>query len=230
MAEDDAIDERLRAVERALTDEDRDLTALEDAAGLTARLEAVEDRLEAVEDQLADLDAATQAVRGYVGNVRTVNRDVERRADAALAAAEDVRERLATLEDDTDDERPRRERPNHPEGASPSHEAGRDRRDGHPDRRDSHRERREGANAGFDTSRRRADDDGSGAPPGSRDQKREAGADRRPEDAVAERVTRQAGEPAGEATASRAGRRAADGGRESAADDRGLLGALRDSL
>ncbi len=48
----------------------------------------VEDRLATVESDLADLEAAVQAVRGYVGQVRHVNREVERTAETALAVAE----------------------------------------------------------------------------------------------------------------------------------------------
>ena len=88
MSDPDALDERLRAVERALTESDDDLTALRDAAELTRELETLSARLDEVEDRLDELDAATQALRGYVGNVRAVNQSVERRADAALAKVE----------------------------------------------------------------------------------------------------------------------------------------------
>lgn len=88
MTDPTSLDERLRAVERALTDGDCDLAEIENAADHHARIETLDDRLTAVEDRLADLEAATQALRGYVGNVRAVNREVERRADAALAAVE----------------------------------------------------------------------------------------------------------------------------------------------
>lgn len=84
----DTLDERLRAIERALTDDDRDLTDLRDAAELTREVESLRERLDRAEDRLDELDAATQALRGYVGSVRAVNETVERRADAALAKAE----------------------------------------------------------------------------------------------------------------------------------------------
>ena len=83
----DELDRRLRAVERALTD-DADLTDLGDAAELAREVDSLADRLDAVEGRLDELDAATQALRGYVGNVREVNDAVERRADAAVAAVE----------------------------------------------------------------------------------------------------------------------------------------------
>jgi chromosome segregation ATPase len=90
MSDDDELDRRLRAVERALTDGDSDLTDLRDAAELTRELERLAARLDAAEECLDELDAATQALRGYVGNVRAVNQSVERKADAALAKAESV--------------------------------------------------------------------------------------------------------------------------------------------
>jgi len=98
MSDANALDERLRAVERALTDDDSDLTDLRDAAELTREIETLADRLDDAEDRLEDLDAATQALRGYVGNVRAVNESVERRADAALAKAESVESELGESE------------------------------------------------------------------------------------------------------------------------------------
>lgn len=94
MSEHTDLDRRLRAVERALTDGDHDLSALQDSAAMADRLDDVEDRLATIEEQVAELDAATQAVRGYVGNVRAVNEDVEERADAALAAVDRIEARL----------------------------------------------------------------------------------------------------------------------------------------
>jgi len=90
MPDPEALDERLRAVERALTGEDRDLTDLRTGAERDADFEALSDRVEEAEARLDDLDAAVQALRGYVGNVRAVNETVERRADAALAKAESL--------------------------------------------------------------------------------------------------------------------------------------------
>ncbi|MFC4552948.1 MULTISPECIES: DUF7310 family coiled-coil domain-containing protein [Halorussus] len=91
MTDLETLDERLRAVERALTDADRDLTDLQGAAAVADDLDELADRLAALERRADDLDTATQALRGYVGNVRAVNEAVERRADAALAAAESAR-------------------------------------------------------------------------------------------------------------------------------------------
>lgn len=85
----EGLDERLRAVERTLTD-DVDVSDIEDRAALESRLDDLEARLDELADRVDEADAGLQAVRGYVGDLRSVNRDVERRADAALARAETV--------------------------------------------------------------------------------------------------------------------------------------------
>jgi len=109
-ADGDRLDERVAALERALTD-GHEFEDLGEAGDLAARVEALDDRIAGLEERIDDLDAAVQAVRGYVGNVRSVNREVERRVDAALAAATDgvdetrVEEALAAHgkgEDDSD--------------------------------------------------------------------------------------------------------------------------------
>lgn len=94
MVDIEEVDERLRAVERALTDDGQDGTAPEDVASLAARLGTFEEEVEALADRVDELAASTQAVRGYVGNVRSVNRDIEQRADAALAAVESLEARV----------------------------------------------------------------------------------------------------------------------------------------
>jgi len=89
---DDTIEQRLAAVERALTDDDHDLSALV-AEGETAdRLRTVEDDVAELQDRVADLEAATQALRGYVGSVKSVNDEVRERADLALETAERAEE------------------------------------------------------------------------------------------------------------------------------------------
>jgi len=87
------IQRRLRAVERTLesdgdhrrptTDEDR---------------QHVDERVATVETQLHELQAAVQAVRGYAGNVRTVNREVEQRAELAIERVDALEARLDALE------------------------------------------------------------------------------------------------------------------------------------
>jgi hypothetical protein len=78
---DDPLEERLAAVERAVRDGDGTAAVAD---------ESLRDRVAAVEDDVADLEAAVQAVRGYVGGVRHVNDEVEQRADAAMAKAQAV--------------------------------------------------------------------------------------------------------------------------------------------
>ena len=90
----DELEARIEALERAVTDGDHDLSELATAGETGERLATVETELEALADRVAELEAATQALRGYVGNVRSVNEDVEQRADAALAATERLEARL----------------------------------------------------------------------------------------------------------------------------------------
>ena len=85
---DTELDARLDAVERALTDDGTDLADVRDAAALSTAVDDLEARVADLEATVEELDAAVQAVRGYAGNVRAVNREVERRASAALAKAE----------------------------------------------------------------------------------------------------------------------------------------------
>lgn len=84
----DDLAERLDAVERALTDDDTDLTDVRTAATLSEDVRRLEGRIAELETTVEELEAAVEAVRGYAGNLRAVNRDVERRASAALAKAE----------------------------------------------------------------------------------------------------------------------------------------------
>lgn len=84
---DETLEERLAAVERALT-EGEDAVALPKDAATEDRVEALEADLDELTDRVAELEAATQALRGYVGNVRSVNSEVEQQAAAALSKAE----------------------------------------------------------------------------------------------------------------------------------------------
>lgn len=85
---DDQLEERVAALERAVTDGEGDAAALAEAAVTAERLETLETTVEDLEDRVTELEAATQALRGYVGNVRAVNRGVEERADLALSRVE----------------------------------------------------------------------------------------------------------------------------------------------
>ena len=99
------LEERLDAVERALTGEtaslDRDGPATDhDESGHGSDdFERLEARVEAVEDAVDELQAALQAVRGYVGSIKHVNDEVADRADVALAKAEAVERILETKPD-----------------------------------------------------------------------------------------------------------------------------------
>ena len=84
---DERIESRLRAVERAVTGSDARPADAAAGAETTAERERLESRLNDLEERVAELEAATQAVRGYAGTIRAVNREVERRADLALARA-----------------------------------------------------------------------------------------------------------------------------------------------
>jgi len=99
MTDIETLAERVRTVERAVGDGNHAFPGVEDVSALESRLDELESRLDDLEAQADELDAATQAVRGYVGNVRSVNTEVERRADAALAATDRLERRLDELAD-----------------------------------------------------------------------------------------------------------------------------------
>lgn len=110
----DDVEERLDAVERALTGSDADLPSLAADARVADRVDAAEERLDAVDERIEELDAAIQAVQGYVGNVESVNEAVERRANAAVAGVEALEGRVDDIEGGEMDRRatavPRRKR------------------------------------------------------------------------------------------------------------------------
>jgi hypothetical protein len=80
--EKETLEARLSAVERAVTDEDS-----------TPHRADVSSRLDEIEARLRDLEAATQALRGYVGEVRERDDRAERQADGPLADVNQVRPR-----------------------------------------------------------------------------------------------------------------------------------------
>lgn len=99
----DELEARIEALERAVTDGDGDgdLSAFASDAAALDRLAAVESTCESLETQVNELEAATQALRGYVGNIRSVNREVEKRADSALAAVEELEAELGRVNDNS---------------------------------------------------------------------------------------------------------------------------------
>lgn len=99
--EEETLEARLSAVERAVTDEES-----------TSHRADVPDRLDEIETRLRDLEAATQALRGYVGEVRTRDDRAERRADSSLADVSQVRPR--EHEPTLSTRAPKRPDPEHP--------------------------------------------------------------------------------------------------------------------
>ncbi|WP_340100826.1 DUF7310 family coiled-coil domain-containing protein [Salinibaculum salinum] len=85
---DETLEDRLAALERALTDDTHDLGALAADGEVATRVQTVESDIEELTERIDELEAATQALRGYVGNVRAVNEEVRERADLALETAE----------------------------------------------------------------------------------------------------------------------------------------------
>lgn len=94
MSDVETLAERVRTVERAVTDGDHTFPAVDNIAELTERIDALEQQIAELDDRATELEGATQALRGYVGNVRSVNERVEQRADTALAATERLERRL----------------------------------------------------------------------------------------------------------------------------------------
>ncbi|MFB6267040.1 MAG: hypothetical protein ABEI31_05215 [Halodesulfurarchaeum sp.] len=88
MPEEPGIDERLRAVERALTGTDRGPAHLEEAGDVTEQLADLTSRVDSLEADVEELAGAVDALRGYVGHIDHVNEAVERRANAAIATVE----------------------------------------------------------------------------------------------------------------------------------------------
>jgi TolA-binding protein len=90
MPEDSSeLEARVAALERALTDgREGNVADIPEGAAVEQRLDGVERRLADLEKRLEELDAGLQAVQGYIGEVEHVNREIERQAEAALAAVE----------------------------------------------------------------------------------------------------------------------------------------------
>lgn len=81
----DPIEQRVAAVERRLDAEAPEPTN-------------VEVDLEQLQEQIAELEAAVEAIEAYVGHVERTDDELERRANAALAAIDDLEARVERLE------------------------------------------------------------------------------------------------------------------------------------
>lgn len=73
MSDTDTLDERLRAVERAVTEGNAPNEPGE-ATAAAARVDELSNRIDELDERLDELDAAVQAVRGYVGAIRAERR------------------------------------------------------------------------------------------------------------------------------------------------------------
>lgn len=71
--DDESLEKRLSAVERALTNEET-----------PASRRDVERRVEEAEERIRELEAATQALRGYVGDVRDRDQQIGHGSDSGL--------------------------------------------------------------------------------------------------------------------------------------------------
>jgi len=118
MTDVETLAERVETVERAVTDGDHAFPAVGDIAELAERVETVERRVEELDERTAELEGATQALRGYVGNVRSVNERVEQRADTALAATERLERRLDASDTEPNETGPN-QRTQHPHSDEP---------------------------------------------------------------------------------------------------------------
>ncbi|WP_255191032.1 DUF7310 family coiled-coil domain-containing protein [Natronobeatus ordinarius] len=103
MTDVDRLEQRLSAVERVVVDGDVALDELATLASLSETVSTLETRLEEHERRLADLEAAVQSIEGYVGNVESINDDVERQAATAVATVDRLERRMEALEVELDD-------------------------------------------------------------------------------------------------------------------------------
>jgi hypothetical protein len=90
---DDTLDERVEAVERALTDGET-TGGLPEGGEMDDRLREVEGAVADLDDRLSELEAAVQALRGFAGGIDAVDESVERRANAAIARVERLEREL----------------------------------------------------------------------------------------------------------------------------------------
>ena len=98
MSEFARLERRLAAVERALTESDRPVSDLPDHAAIANDIDRLDGRIDDLVARLAEVEGSAQALCGYVGNVRSVNEGVERRADSAVATVDRLERRVEELE------------------------------------------------------------------------------------------------------------------------------------
>lgn len=98
MSNIDQLEQRVEAVENAVTGGESEFEDVKQMAELTAEVESMATRLEKIERRLAAVEGATESLEGYVGNVRSVNRETEKQADAAVAAVDRLESKLETFE------------------------------------------------------------------------------------------------------------------------------------
>jgi hypothetical protein len=96
---DDTLNERIEAVERALTDGEA-AEGLPEAGEMDDRLREVEGTVADLDDRLSELEAAVQALRGFAGGIDAIDESVERRANAAIARVERLERELSEPERD----------------------------------------------------------------------------------------------------------------------------------
>ncbi|MDJ1431024.1 hypothetical protein [Halostagnicola sp. A-GB9-2] len=103
MSDFERLERRLAAVERALTESDRPVRDVPETAAIADDIDRLDEQTEELATRIAELEGSTQALRGYVGNVRSVNESVERRADSAVATVDRLERRVEALERATTD-------------------------------------------------------------------------------------------------------------------------------
>lgn len=80
--------DRIRALERAVSDADDPPSPLPRVADIASDQTDLAGRVDALETRVDDIEARQAAVEAYVDQIEHVNDTVERRADAALAAVD----------------------------------------------------------------------------------------------------------------------------------------------
>ncbi|MEF8858764.1 MAG: hypothetical protein V5A38_07530 [Halolamina sp.] len=95
-----ALERRLAAVERAVDGSEREFSEATDPP--SPERESLEHRHETLENRVDELDAALQAVRGFLGGIDAVNEAVESRADAAIAAVDRLERQLDEISEERD--------------------------------------------------------------------------------------------------------------------------------